>query len=98
MVGIHRLYQLARSKALPVPALNIYDAVCKQMFDNSYLCREAVLDSLKRTTDIMFGGKQAVVCGYGSVGKGVAQALHSVWKRRVRNIFGNGRTFENFIF
>uniref|UniRef100_H2Z7J1 S-adenosyl-L-homocysteine hydrolase NAD binding domain-containing protein n=1 Tax=Ciona savignyi TaxID=51511 RepID=H2Z7J1_CIOSA len=71
----HRLYQLAKTGKLSIPAMNVNDSVTKQKFDNLYSCRESVLDGLKRTTDIMFGGKQVVICGYGEVGKGCCSAL-----------------------
>jgi len=75
VTGVHRLYQLAKTGKLCIPAMNVNDSVTKQKFDNLYSCRESVLDGLKRTTDIMFGGKQVVVCGYGEVGKGCCAAL-----------------------
>ena len=58
--------------------MNVNDSVIKTRFDNLYSCRESIIDSLKRTTDIMFGGKQVVVCGYGQVGKGCAQSLKAM--------------------
>uniref|UniRef100_UPI00358E32B9 S-adenosylhomocysteine hydrolase-like protein 1 isoform X1 n=1 Tax=Myxine glutinosa TaxID=7769 RepID=UPI00358E32B9 len=75
VTGVHRLYQLSKAGKLCVPAMNVNDSVTKQKFDNMYSCRESILDGLKRTTDIMFGGKQVVVCGYGEVGKGCCAAL-----------------------
>ena len=75
VTGIHRLYQLSRTSQLTVPAMNVNDSVTKTKFDNLYLCRESVVDSLKRCTDVMLGGKQVVVCGYGEVGKGCCQTL-----------------------
>jgi len=75
VTGVHRLYQLAKTAKLCIPAMNVNDSVTKQKFDNLYSCRESVLDGLKRTTDLMFGGKQVVVCGYGEVGKGCCAAL-----------------------
>jgi len=75
VTGVHRLYQLSKSSKLTVPALNVNDSVTKTKFDNLYSCRESILDALKRTTDMMFGGKQVLVCGYGEVGKGCSQAL-----------------------
>jgi len=75
VTGVHRLYQLSKQNKLTVPAINVNDSVTKTKFDNLYSCRESLLDALKRTTDIMFGGKSAVVCGYGEVGKGCCQAL-----------------------
>merc|ERR1719288_502548 len=78
VTGVHRLYQLSQSNKLSVPAMNVNDSVIKTKYDNLYSCRESILDSLKRTTDIMFGGKQVVVCGYGQVGKGCAQSLKAM--------------------
>ncbi|KAM8703311.1 hypothetical protein ACLKA7_008005 [Drosophila subpalustris] len=75
LTGVHRLYQMSKAGKLTVPAMNVNDSVTKNKFDTYYTCRDSILDSLKRTTDIMFGGKQVVVCGYGDVGKGCAQAL-----------------------
>jgi len=75
VTGVHRLYQLSKTGKLCVPAMNVNDSVTKQKFDNLYSCRESILDGLKRTTDVMFGGKQVVVCGYGEVGKGCSAAL-----------------------
>ncbi|KAK8400613.1 hypothetical protein O3P69_002437 [Scylla paramamosain] len=75
VTGVHRLYQLSKAGKLTVPAMNVNDSVTKTMFDNLYSCRESIIDSLKRATDVMFGGKQVVVCGYGEVGKGCCQAL-----------------------
>ncbi len=65
VTGVHRLYQMCRNQTLSVPAMNVNDSVTKTKFDNLYLCRESIIDALKRCTDIMFGGKQVVVCGYG---------------------------------
>ncbi|XP_043217790.1 adenosylhomocysteinase-like 1 isoform X2 [Amphibalanus amphitrite] len=75
VTGVHRLYQLSKQQKLSVPAMNVNDSVTKTKFDNLYSCRESIIDSLKRATDIMFGGKQAIVCGYGEVGKGCCQSL-----------------------
>jgi adenosylhomocysteinase len=75
VTGVHRLYQLSKAGKLTVPAMNVNDSVTKTKFDNLYSCRESVLDALKRTTDVMFGGRQVVVCGYGEVGKGCCAAL-----------------------
>ncbi|XP_013867708.1 adenosylhomocysteinase 2 isoform X2 [Austrofundulus limnaeus] len=75
VTGIYRLYQLSKANKLCVPAMNVNDSVTKQKFDTLYCCKESILDGLKRTTDIMFGGKQVVVCGYGEVGKGCCAAL-----------------------
>jgi adenosylhomocysteinase len=73
--GVHRLYQLAEQGGLLFPAYNVNDSVTKSKFDNIYGCRESVVDGIKRATDVMISGKVAVVCGYGDVGKGVADAL-----------------------
>jgi len=78
ITGVHRLYQMSQSGKLAAPAMNVNDSVIKTKYDNLYACRESIIDSLKRTTDIMFGGKQIVVCGYGQVGKGCAQSLKSM--------------------
>ncbi len=73
--GVHRLYQMMEEGKLLVPAINVNDSVTKSKFDNLYGCRESLIDGIKRATDVMTGGKVAVVCGYGDVGKGCAQAL-----------------------
>ena len=73
--GVHRLYEMERQGTLKVPAFNVNDSVTKSKFDNLYGCRESLLDGLKRATDVMLAGKVAVICGYGDVGKGCAQAL-----------------------
>ncbi|XP_076589059.1 S-adenosylhomocysteine hydrolase-like protein 1 [Chaetodon auriga] len=78
VTGIYRLYQLSKAGRLCVPAMNVNDSVTKQKFDNLYCCKESILDGLKRTTDVMFGGKQVVVCGYGEVGKGCCAALKAL--------------------
>nr|XP_015922818.2 S-adenosylhomocysteine hydrolase-like protein 1 isoform X3 [Parasteatoda tepidariorum] len=75
VTGVHRLYQLSKSGKLTVPAMNVNDSVTKTKFDNLYSCRESILDALKRSTDVMFGGKHVLVCGYGEVGKGCCSAL-----------------------
>lgn len=75
IIGVHRLYQMSRSGKLLAPAMNVNDSVIKAKYDNLYACKESIIDSLKRTTDTMFGGKQVVVCGYGQVGKGCVQSL-----------------------
>ena len=62
-----RLYQLSKQGQLPLPAINIHDSVVKTKFDNMYCCRESIIDSLKRTTDMMLAGSLACVCGYGEV-------------------------------
>ena len=64
VTGVHRLYQLSQSAKLCVPAMNVNDSVIKTKYDNLYSCRESIIDSLKRTTDIMFGGKQVIFTFY----------------------------------
>ncbi len=76
--GVHRLYQMEREGRLLVPAINVNDSVTKSKFDNLYGCRESLTDGIKRATDVMIAGKVAVVCGYGDVGKGCAQALRGL--------------------
>ena len=73
--GVHRLYQLAEAGGLLFPAINVNDSVTKSKFDNKYGCRHSLIDGLNRATDVLIGGKMAVVCGYGDVGKGCAQSL-----------------------
>jgi len=73
--GVHRLYQMARDGKLLFPAINVNDSVTKSKFDNVYGCRHSLVDGLNRATDVMLGGKVAVVCGFGEVGKGCAEAL-----------------------
>lgn len=73
--GVARLYEMAKSGHLQIPAINVNDAVTKSKFDNLYGCRESLLDGLKRATDVMIAGKVALILGYGDVGKGCAQAL-----------------------
>jgi adenosylhomocysteinase len=73
--GVHRLYEMHRKGELMFPAINVNDSVTKSKFDNSYGCRHSLIDGLNRATDVMIGGKVAVVCGYGEVGKGSAQSL-----------------------
>ncbi|MGA2082088.1 MAG: adenosylhomocysteinase [Holophaga sp.] len=76
--GVHRLYQMAARGELRFPAINVNDSVTKSKFDNLYGCRESLVDGIKRATDVMVAGKVAVVCGYGDVGKGCAQALKAL--------------------
>jgi len=76
--GVHRLYQMEREGKLLIPAINVNDSVTKSKFDNLYGCRESLTDGIKRATDVMIAGKVAVVCGYGDVGKGCAQALRGL--------------------
>jgi adenosylhomocysteinase len=81
--GVHRLYEMMRAGTLLFPAINVNDSVTKSKFDNIYGCRHSVIDGLNRATDVMIAGKQAVVCGFGEVGKGCAQALRGQGARVV---------------
>ncbi len=81
--GVHRLYQMQAAGTLLFPAINVNDSVTKSKFDNIYGCRHSVIDGLNRATDVMLAGKLAVVCGYGEVGKGCAQALRGQGARVV---------------
>jgi adenosylhomocysteinase len=76
--GVKRLYQMAKDGKLAFPAINVNDSVTKSKFDNLYGCRESLVDGIKRATDVMIAGKVALVCGYGDVGKGSAQALRAL--------------------
>ena len=73
--GVHRLYEMARAGTLKFPAINVNDAVTKSKFDNKYGCRHSLIDGINRATDVLIGGKVAVVFGYGDVGKGCAESL-----------------------
>jgi adenosylhomocysteinase len=73
--GVHRLYEMARDGSLRFPAINVNDSVTKSKFDNKYGCRHSLVDGINRATDVLIGGKVAVVCGYGDVGKGCAESL-----------------------
>jgi adenosylhomocysteinase len=73
--GVHRLYERAEAGTLLFPAINVNDSVTKSKFDNRYGCRHSLIDGLKRATDVLIGGKVAVICGYGDVGKGCAESL-----------------------
>ncbi len=73
--GVHRLYEMAASHTLLVPAINVNDSVTKSKFDNLYGCRESLVDGIRRATDVMMAGKVAVVAGFGNVGKGSAASL-----------------------
>ena len=75
--GVHRLYEMAKTGSLKVPAFNVNDSVTKSKFDNLYGCRESLVDGIKRATDVMVAGKLAVVAGYGDVGKGSAASLRN---------------------
>jgi len=81
--GVHRLYQMAKEKKLKFPAINVNDSVTKSKFDNIYGCRHSIVDGLNRAMDVMLSGKVAVVCGFGEVGKGCAQALRGQGSRVV---------------
>ena len=81
--GVHRLYEMMRKGKLLVPAINVNDSVTKSKFDNLYGCRESLADGIKRATDVMMGGKVAVICGYGDVGKGSAHSLRGMGARVV---------------
>ena len=81
--GVHRLYEMMKAGTLLFPAINVNDSVTKSKFDNIYGCRHSVIDGLNRATDVMIAGKPAVVCGYGEVGKGCAEALRGQGARVV---------------
>ncbi|MFA9564400.1 MAG: adenosylhomocysteinase [Acidimicrobiales bacterium] len=81
--GVHRLYQMAEEGSLLFPAINVNDSVTKSKFDNLYGCRHSLVDGINRATDVMIGGKVAVICGYGDVGKGCAQSLRGQGARVV---------------
>jgi adenosylhomocysteinase len=73
--GVHRLYEMAKEGSLLFPAINVNDSVTKSKFDNKYGCRHSLVDGINRATDVLIGGKVAVICGYGDVGKGCAESL-----------------------
>jgi adenosylhomocysteinase len=73
--GVHRLYEMERAGSLLFPAINVNDSVTKSKFDNKYGCRHSLIDGINRATDVLIGGKVAVVCGFGDVGKGCAESL-----------------------
>ncbi len=73
--GVLRLNEMARDQALLFPAINVNDSVTKSKFDNKYGVRHSLIDGINRATDVLIGGKVAVVCGYGDVGKGCAESL-----------------------
>ena len=79
--GVHRLYERVKNGTLLVPAINVNDSVTKSKFDNKYGCKESLVDSIRRATDVMMAGKVAVVCGYGDVGKGSAASLRGAGAR-----------------
>ncbi len=98
--GVHRLYQMSKRGELAFAAINVNDAVTKAKFDNLYGCRESLVDRIKRATDVMIAGKVAVVCGFGDVGKGSAQALAAlraqVWVTEVDPICALQAAMEGF--
>jgi adenosylhomocysteinase len=98
--GVHRLLHMEAHKTLKVRAINVNDSVTKSKFDNLYGCRESLVDGIKRATDVMIAGKVAVVCGYGDVGKGCAQALRAlsaqVWVTEVDPICALQAAMEGF--
>jgi adenosylhomocysteinase len=98
--GVKRLYQMARFGQLAFPAINDNDSVTKSKFDNLYGCRESLVDGIKRATDVMIAGKVALVCGYGDVGKGCAQALRAlsaqVWVTEIDPICALQAAMEGF--
>ncbi|MCB0481883.1 MAG: adenosylhomocysteinase [Flavobacteriales bacterium] len=79
--GVHRLYERMKNGTLVMPAINVNDSVTKSKFDNKYGCKESLVDSIRRATDVMMAGKVAVVCGYGDVGKGSAASLRGAGAR-----------------
>jgi adenosylhomocysteinase len=79
--GVHRLYERVKNGTLVMPAINVNDSVTKSKFDNKYGCKESLVDSIRRATDIMMAGKVAIVCGYGDVGKGSAASLQGAGAR-----------------
>jgi adenosylhomocysteinase len=98
--GVKRLYQMAKEGRLAFPAINVNDSVTKSKFDNLYGCRESLVDGIKRATDVMVAGKIALVCGYGDVGKGSAQALRAlsaqVWVTEVDPICALQAAMEGY--
>ena len=98
--GVHRLYQMSQRGELKIPAINVNDSVTKSKFDNLYGCRESLVDGIKRATDVMVAGKIAIVCGFGDVGKGCAQALAAlraqVWVTEVDPICALQASMEGY--
>ncbi|MBP9779382.1 adenosylhomocysteinase [Candidatus Gracilibacteria bacterium] len=98
--GVHRLYTMMESGRLPFPAINVNDSVTKSKFDNLYGCRESIIDGIKRATDVMIAGKITVVCGYGDVGKGCADAFRgmgaTVWVTEIDPICALQAAMEGF--
>jgi len=98
--GVNRLYRMQKEGTLKFPAINVNDSVTKSKFDNLYGCRESLVDSIKRATDVMIAGKTAIVCGYGDVGKGSAQSLRAlsanVWVTEVDPICALQAAMEGY--
>jgi adenosylhomocysteinase len=98
--GVHRLNEMMEKGTLLAPAINVNDSVTKSKFDNLYGCRESLIDGIKRATDVMIAGKIAVVCGYGDVGKGCAQALRgmgaTVWVTEIDPICALQAAMEGY--
>ena len=98
--GIHKLLERIENNTLRIPAINVNDSVTKSKFDNLYGCRESCVDAIKRATDVMIAGKIAVVCGYGDVGKGSAQALRAlsaqVWITEIDPILALQAAMEGY--
>jgi adenosylhomocysteinase len=98
--GVHRLYQMEAEGRLLFPAINVNDSVTKSKFDNIYGCRESLIDGIKRASNVMIAGKIAVVCGYGEVGKGCAQALRgygaTVWVTEIDPICALQAAMEGY--
>lgn len=98
--GVHRLYEMLARNELKCPSFNVNDSVTKSKFDNLYGCRESLVDGIKRATDVMIAGKIAIVCGYGDVGKGCAQAFRglgaTVWVTEVDPICALQAAMEGY--
>jgi len=98
--GVHRLYQMHERGELKFPGINVNDSVTKSKFDNLYGCRESLVDGVKRATDVMIAGKIALICGYGDVGKGSAQAMRAlsaqVWVTEVDPICALQAAMEGY--
>ena len=98
--GVHRLYEMHKNGSLLFPAMNVNDSVTKSKFDNLYGCRESLVDSIKRATDVMIAGKVAVVCGFGDVGKGSAASLRglgaNVWVTEIDPICALQAAMEGY--
>jgi len=98
--GVHRLNEMMEKGTLLAPSFNVNDSVTKSKFDNLYGCRESLIDGIKRATDVMVAGKTAVICGYGDVGKGCAQALRgmgaTVWVTEIDPICALQAAMEGY--